>query len=121
MEQTTGQQSAPQSGELKFDPKDIEANKGITVLSYIGILCLVPLLANKESKFAQAHAKQGLALFLLAIVAGVVSAVPIIGWIVGSLSMVLVFVLAIVNIVKVLQGEFWAMPVLYDLSKKLNF
>ena len=120
MEQATDQ-SAPQPGKLTFDPKDVEANKGITVLSYIGVLCLVPLLANKDSKFAQAHAKQGLALFLLAIASGVVSAVPIIGWIVGSLAMVLVFVLAIIGIIKVLQGEFWAMPVLYDLSKKLNF
>lgn len=119
MEQNTGQ-SAPQS-ELKFDPKDIEQNKGMTVLSYIGILCLIPLLANKESKFAQAHAKQGLALFLVAVLAGVVTAIPVIGWIVGSLSMVLVVVLEIVNIVKVLQGQFWQMPVLYDLSKKLNF
>ena len=35
------------------------------VLAYIGILCLIPLLAAKDSEFAQFHAKQGLNLFLL--------------------------------------------------------
>ncbi len=38
------------------------------VLSYLGILCLIPLLAAKDSEFAQFHAKQGLTLFGLEIV-----------------------------------------------------
>ena len=47
-----------------FDSADIEQNKGISVLSYFGILFLVPYLSRKESKFAQFHAKQGFNLFL---------------------------------------------------------
>jgi hypothetical protein len=44
------------------DQKDIQDNKAITYLSYIGLLFLVPMLAKKESKFAMFHAKQGLIL-----------------------------------------------------------
>ncbi len=43
------------------------------VLSYLGILCLIPLLAAKDSEFAQFHAKQGLTLFALEIVLWVVN------------------------------------------------
>lgn len=54
-----------------YDPKDIEANKVMALLSYLGILVLVPLFAAKESKFARFHANQGLILCLAAIAYGV--------------------------------------------------
>ena len=34
----------------EYDPQDINANKGISVLSYLGILVLIPLLTKKDSK-----------------------------------------------------------------------
>ena len=43
-------------------------DKLMGVLAYLGILVLVPLLAAKESKFAQYHAKQGITLFAAEIV-----------------------------------------------------
>jgi uncharacterized membrane protein len=48
----------------QFDPKDIEQNKVMAVLSYFGILVLIPLLAAKESRFARFHAGQGLNLLI---------------------------------------------------------
>ena len=45
-----------------YDPADIQANKGITILSYISWLVLVPLLARKDSRFARFHSNQGLVL-----------------------------------------------------------
>lgn len=104
-------------GTMRFDPKDVEENKAIACLSYVGILFLIPLLAKKESKFAQAHAKQGIALFILAVVVSVVSWIPLIGWLLA----LAVLILAIFCIVKTLQGDFFKIPVLYDLSKKFNF
>lgn len=52
--------------------KDIEANKTLAALSYAWILCLVPLLGRRDSKFAQFHAKQGLVLFIIEIIAGLI-------------------------------------------------
>lgn len=43
----------------EFDPKDIEQNKVMAILSYFGILVLIPILAAKESKFARFHSNQG--------------------------------------------------------------
>ena len=44
--------------------KTSDNDKLMGVLAYLGILVLIPLLAAKDSKFAQFHAKQGLTLFI---------------------------------------------------------
>ncbi len=97
----------------KFDPKDVEANKGIACLSYIGILFLVPMLARKDSKFAQTHAKQGMVMFIAALL----MAVPIVGWIWG----LLVLAVDVFSIINTLQGKFWQIPGAYQISRKFNF
>jgi len=113
------EEAAPQG-----DQGDIEKNKGMAVLSYIWILCLIPLLAAKESKFAQFHAKQGLVLFLTWVVLGILYAIPVInvvmifvGWIIG----LLILILAIMGIVNALGGKYWKMPVLGGFAEKFNF
>ena len=47
---------------IEKDQKDINRNRHIAAASYIWVLCLIPLLFKRESKFAQFHAKQGLLL-----------------------------------------------------------
>ena len=56
----------------EFDPADIQQNKTMAVLAYLGILVLVPLLGAKGSKFARFHANQGLVLLIAEIVLGLV-------------------------------------------------
>jgi uncharacterized membrane protein len=53
---------------LEVDPDDAEKNKIFGILAYLGILCLVPIFATKDSPFAKYHANQGLTLFLAEIV-----------------------------------------------------
>ena len=48
-----------------FDKKDIESWKGMAVLSYIGILSLIPYLTEKKNAYVRYHAVQGLNLFIL--------------------------------------------------------
>lgn len=88
----------------EFDQADIDANKGMSILAYIGILFLVPLLACKESKFAKFHANQGLILFIIDIIAGAIIAtigqIIIIGWIIDlalGLSILACIILGIIN------------------------
>ncbi len=47
-------------------------NKGITYLSYLGILALIPFMTEKDDEFVQFHAKQGLNLFIFEIIGAVV-------------------------------------------------
>lgn len=47
---------------------DAENNKLMAVLSYLGILVLIPIFAAKESKFARFHANNGLILSIIELV-----------------------------------------------------
>ena len=99
-----------------YDAKDIAENKYVAMLSYLGILFLVPLLIKKESPFAQFHAKQGLVMTIGWIVGSFVFRIPLFGW----LLMLAFFVLNIMALVKTYNGEAWEIPVVKDAVKKLN-
>ena len=49
----------------EFEQEDIQNNKTMAILAYIGILVLIPIFAAKESKFARFHANQGLVLLII--------------------------------------------------------
>ena len=107
------QKSTMPMGEMKFDPKDVEANKVIAALSYISVLVFIPLLTKKDSAFCQAHAKQGLVMFIASII---LSFIPFVGWAVMSVLLV-VDIIALVN---ALMGKLWKIPGAYDLGQKFN-
>ena len=60
-----------------YDKKDIEDNKLMGVLAYIGLLFLIPLFAAKESKFAQFHTNQGILLCIVGVAGTFVGLIPI--------------------------------------------
>ena len=108
-------QYTPEYGNTQgeeFTQDDIENNKVISLFSYIGILFLVPLLAARESKYAQFHVNQGLVLFLTDIILGVVAAVPVIGWIVSGAGYVFTVVCAVIGIINALQGNAKELPLI---------
>ena len=96
--------------------KDIEDNKTVAALSYVWILCLVPLLGKRKSKFAQFHAKQGLVLFIAELAGTLVYWFPIF----GQLLALALLVVSVIGIIKVLNGEWWKIPYVYDFSKKIK-
>ena len=106
------------------DSKDIEDNKVIAAIGYLWILCLVPLLAKKDSKFAQHHGRQGLVLTVISIILWVVGFVlifiPIIGWLILFVAWITLIVLAVMGIVKSLNGEYWEIPVIGEYAKKIK-
>ena len=93
------------------------------ILSYIGFLVLVPLLAGK-TQFARFHANQGLVLFiadiilgvLIGITTGVLALLGVVGLVLGSIvSGVLglcIFVMVIMGIINAANGEMKPLPVI---------
>ena len=92
-----------------YDQADINANKVMAILAYIGILVLIPLFAAKDSKFARFHTNQGLLLFIVAIIASVISRIHVIGFI-GALIGFITFIFAIIGIVYAAQGKAKELP-----------
>jgi len=102
------------------NPKDIDENKLMAVLSYFGILVLIPLLAKKESPYAQFHAKQGLVLLIFGIALGIIAVIPFLGWIaavVGSLAYLVFWVMGIIN---ALGGKMNELPLIGQYASKIN-
>jgi uncharacterized membrane protein len=94
-------------------PEDVEKGKGIAWLSYLGILWLVPMLANKDNAFCKFHVKQGIMLTILQFAVGIVGAIPFIGWfIIWPVGYIFAIVMAIIGIVQSLGGKYWKMPLL---------
>lgn len=116
---------ADKKEEKKFDTtssqKDIDENKLMAVLGYLGILLLIPLLAKKDSPYAQFHAKQGLVLLLAYIACGIIMAIPIIGWIAGTLGMLGCFILFIIGIVNAISGKMNELPLIGKYGKEFKF
>ncbi|MDP2631578.1 MAG: hypothetical protein Q8P30_02290 [Candidatus Uhrbacteria bacterium] len=104
--------------------KDVQENKVIAAVGYIFVLCFIPLMFAKESKFAQFHAKQGLVLFIaelgVMIVNMVLMAIPILGWLAALALNVFLLLLAVGGILKALAGESWEMPILGKYAKNLK-
>ena len=104
----------------QFDPQDITANKGMSVLAYIGILFLIPLLACPNSRFARFHTNQGLVLFLLglaaSLVTGIITIIPFVGWVLGPILGIAVYifelVLMIMGIINSAQGQATELPLI---------
>ncbi|MDR1002459.1 MAG: DUF4870 domain-containing protein [Oscillospiraceae bacterium] len=103
--------------QTSFVTTDVEANKLMAVLSYLSILALVPYFAAPNSKFARAHAIQGLNLLIIVticeIIGYVIAAIPIIG-IFGTLAVSLVglasLALSIIGIINVFNGVYKDLP-----------
>ncbi len=92
----------------------------IAILSYIGILVLVPLLAAKEDEFAQFHAKQGLTLLITAVIGMFVGVVPIIGWMLAPFISLACLILAIIGIVNVLGKKKKELPIIGKYAKQFK-
>lgn len=80
----------------QYDPQDIQQNKAMAILAYIGLLVLVPIFAAKESRFARFHSNQGLILFIVDVALGILIAV--LSAIFLAISWRLVFISTILNL-----------------------
>ncbi len=106
-----------------YQPADIEGNTLFCVLSYLGILCLIPLLAGKDSPYVRFHTNQGLVLFLTTIILNMARALLTGLWIFGKVDRyfvtpvftalnVAVFALTIIGIANAVRGKAADLPLI---------
>jgi len=86
------------------------------ILSYIGLLALIPYFSKGQSSFVRYHAVRGMNLMILEIIAGVACGIlsiglPVIGDILSWLVSVGGLVLSIIGIVHVANKEMQDLPV----------
>ena len=89
----------------------------IALLSYFSILFLIPLNRYKKDEFIQYHAKQGVILFILAVVLTFTFWLPILAW-VCWLAFLVIWVTGIIN---VLSGKREPLPVVGLIGERIPF
>lgn len=103
--------------EHKFDQADVEKNKYVAVFAYLWVLFLVPLFLSRKSVFAQAHAKQGLVLFLVQAISSLFVWVPIVGQI---WNVIIFFIVPLYAITRTLMGGYWKIPVVHTYAERIH-
>lgn len=102
------------------DEKDVAENKGMAAVGYLGILFLIPLLAKKDSPYAQFHAKQGMVLFICWIIASFVWVIPFLGWVIGAIANLGLFILFIMGLINALSGKTTPLPIIGGYAEKIK-
>lgn len=96
--------------------KSVSSKNFIAALSYIWILCLIPLILKRNDRLAQFHGKQGLLLAVIWFFGSLIFWIPVIGW----LTALALAVASIFGFFKALQGEMWEMPIIGKYAKKID-
>jgi uncharacterized membrane protein len=98
------------------------------ILSYLGILSLIPLLVKKDDPEVQWHAKNGVALFgaecvwAIAQIAIGFTHIAILGCVsglVGCLVWIAFLALSVICIVKAVGGQRFRIPMITDMAEKM--
>ncbi len=63
------------AGRAAAGANDAADNRMMAILAYIGFLVFIPIFAAKNSKFARYHSNQGLVLFIIELIYGIVVAI----------------------------------------------
>ena len=104
-----------------LERKDVEKNKLMASLAYIGILVLIPIVCAQKSAFARYHANQGLILWICSVafstVTGVIGTIlELFGLAAIAIALNLIYlvfiVLAIMGIVNACNGAKKELPLI---------
>lgn len=99
--------------------QEIREGKFFAVISYISFLCILTLVLKKNNNFALYHAKQGLVLFVMEVVAFILSIIPLLGWLIGIVGYALFLLISLWGIMQAALGIYCKLPVITEISEKV--
>jgi uncharacterized membrane protein len=91
----------------------------LAMLSYLGILCLVPMLVNTEDEYVNFHARQGLFLWMWGVLAIFGLYLPVVGRLFFSISAILIVLFSLIGILSVMLTKAWKFPFIGIWAEKL--
>ncbi len=95
------------------------SSRVMAIMSYLGVLSLVPLVVNKKDPYVYFHARQGVILWMWEVLAIYTLLLPTVGKMFFKFSSVACLVLSVVGIISVLLGRAWKFPLVGDWAAKL--
>lgn len=112
----------PGSSAPESNAGSAQHNTGMAIISYLGILVLIPLVTDaKNDPYVNFHIKQGLALLIAGVIAGIVGIVPIIGWFLFPFLMVAMLIFTVWGIINAATGKMKELPIVGKLAHNFHF
>ncbi|WP_022764416.1 zinc-ribbon domain-containing protein [Butyrivibrio sp. XPD2006] len=108
----------PSDHTADFDAKDIADNKLFAALPYF-FSCLAGILAGlyvRDSEFIKFHTKVNIQYDIISVIILLFFAIPIVGWIVGAVLLLIVLVCRVISIIYVLQGKAKDAPIIGSIG-----
>lgn len=99
----------------------IQAGKNIATIAYLTLIGLIIAFVqnnDKKNAFASFHIRQCIGIFLCAFAIGVVSIIPILGWIVAIVGMLGLFICWVMGLISAINGQMKPLPVVGPLFQK---
>ncbi len=87
-----------------------------SILSYIPILCLIPLLQEETNSELRLHARQGVVLMLLEILICILL-IPGVTTVLFSVGLLICIVFALIGAFNASQSKYWRIPVISDIAE----
>jgi len=97
---------------MSEDKKVTQDDKVWGLLSYLWVVSIVALAMKKNNDYVRFHANQGALLFVISLV----GIIPMLGQLVG----LIVFIVAIIGMIKAYNGEKWPIPVFAKQAKEFG-
>ena len=91
----------------------------LAALSYLGILCLVPLVVGDQDSYVRFHARQGMVLWIWGLFSVFALHLPGVGPFFFGISIVAIMLISISGMILAGMGKAWRLPVIATLAEKL--
>lgn len=111
---------APLESRDNFEEELSEENRMAAIMSYIPLLCFIPLLNMPENKTARFHARQGVLLFV-AELAALIMLVDGISHFIFKTILIVALGLSVVGLYFALKGKNYKLPFVGDIADKSKF
>ena len=96
-----------------------EDRRMAAVMAYIPFLCFVPLIRMRDDKYAYFHARQGLVLFFLEIIAFIFS-FPHLSQLFWTAIIIGCIGAAVAGIIFAIQGKMHRIPIIGDIADRIR-
>ena len=91
---------------------------GLAYVTIIPAIIFLVVAPYNQKPFIRFHAWQSIFLGIAAFAIGVICVIPILGWLIFAVGMLVLFVAWILAIIKAFGGERYKLPFIGDLAEK---
>lgn len=115
----SGDSGIPELNTEQESSQPAEDRRMMAIMAYVPFLCFLPLIKMKDDSYAYFHARQGLILFFIEIIAFIFS-FPHISQLFWVAIIIACIGSAVAGIMFAVQGKMHRLPIIGDLADKLK-